>query len=112
MARISARPTETATTIWMLRRVDLRSAFTLVRMCSSSRTDMASADSRSRRPGPRSLALMTSAPMIMSALGSSRSSANRPSASGIGILVCSRSTRLASGIWMAGAAARSEDGIV
>ena len=53
--------------------------------------------SRSRRPGPRSRALRISAATIRSAPGSSRSSANRSSASGSGIRVCSRSISSASG---------------
>ena len=62
------------------------------RMSSSSRVDWASAVSTSRRPGPRSRALSTSAAQITSALGSSRSSANASSASGSGSRMRSRST--------------------
>src|SRR5215469_6735223 len=111
MASATARPTETAMTIWTLRLVALRSANTLRRMSSSSRTAFASDPSRSRRPGPRRLALMISAAMIRSAAGSSRSSANRRSASPIGIRVRSRSTSLVSGACSDGPATRSEEGM-
>src|ERR1039457_1752842 len=53
MPRSRARPTEIATTIWALRRVDRRSALTFRRMSSSSLPEADSAPSRSRRPGAR-----------------------------------------------------------
>ena len=103
--------TETAMTICTLRRVDRRLELILRRMSSSSRTESASAPSRSRRPGPRSRELMISAAMIMSALESSRSSANRRSATCIGTRVCSRSTSRVSGSRIEASATRVEAGM-
>ena len=70
---------------------------TFRRMSSSSRTEADSEPSRSRRPGPRSRALMTSAATIRSARGVVQVVGERSSASGIGTGCAAGSTSRASG---------------
>src|SRR5581483_7001860 len=112
--KIAMPSTNTTTTVTMIcteRRVPARCAMTRWRMSTSSRSDLPSAVSTSRSPGPRSLELRISAAITRSADGSFRSSARCCKASDSGIRPRSRSSRALRLSRSTGSAPRAEDGI-